>query len=396
MTAADRRLLARAVEIARRGWGRVHPNPMAGAVVTRDGRVVGEGWHEEFGGPHAEAVALARAGDARGATLYASLEPCAHQGKTPPCAEAVRGAGVARVVYWAADPGRRSGGGGAWLRRRGVQVDGPFGDPGEWAAENPAFFHAASSNRPYVAIKLAASLDGRIAPPAGRRVWLTAEEARREVHRLRAGFGAVMVGTRTWKADDPRLTARGPVASRIPPLRVLLDRRGELPNDARALDARLGRPPLVVAAPDVAARLRERLGDRAEVVEAPLAMDDPLHRSGQPVPVGRPAPTGRPPPRPRLELAAVLQVLAARGVDSVLCEGGGRLAASLLSAGLADRLYYFVAPVLLGPDAVPAFPLNGSGGAAAPEPASVLEGWTSRLAPVRYGADTLVVLDRER
>lgn len=420
MTAADRRLLARAVEIARRGWGRVHPNPMAGAVVTRDGRVVGEGWHEEFGGPHAEAVALARAGDARGTTLYASLEPCAHQGKTPPCAEAVRDAGVARVVYWAADPGRRSGGGGAWLRRRGVQVDGPFGDPGEWAAENPAFFHAASSDRPYVAIKLAASLDGRIAPPAGRRVWLTAEEARREVHRLRAGFGAVMVGTRTWKADDPRLTARGPVASRIPPLRVLLDRRGELPNDARALDARLGRPPLVVAAPDAAARLRKRLGDRAEVVEAPLAAsDDPLHRSGQPAPVAlpapegrpppgrpaldgrpppvaRPAPTGRPPPRPRLELAAVLQLLAARGVDSILCEGGGRLAASLLSAGLADRLYYFVAPVLLGPDAVPAFPLNGSGGGAVPEPAGVLQGWTARLAPVRYGADTLVVLDRER
>lgn len=385
MTTADGRLLARAVEIARRGWGRVHPNPMVGAVLARDGRIVAEGWHEEYGGPHAESVALAKAGDARGATLYVSLEPCAHHGKTSPCAEAVHDAGVARVVYWAADPGRRSGGGGAWLRRQGVQVDGPVGDPREWAAENPAFFHAAVSDRPYVAIKLAASLDGRIAPVAGQRVWVTGEEARREVHRLRAGFGAVMVGTGTWKADDPRLTARGPVASRVPSLRVLLDRRGELPKDARALDSRLGPPPLVVAAPDAAPQLRERLGDRAEVIEVPLVPSAAAaHESG-------PA---------RLDLAAVLQELASRGVDSVLCEGGGRLAASLLSARLADRLYYFVAPVLLGPDAVPAFPLNGSAAAAsaaaASDPASALQGWSARLAPVRYGADTLIVLDRER
>ena len=381
LTTGDRQLLARAVELGRRGWGRVHPNPMVGAVVARDDEILAEGWHEEFGGPHAEAVALAKAADARGTTLYSSLEPCAHEGKTPPCTEAIRKAGVARVVYWAADPGPDSGGGGAWLRSRGVQVDGPCGDPRAWAAENPAFFHAATSDRPFVAVKLAASLDGRIAPAGGRRVWLTGEEARREVHRLRAGFGAVMVGTGTWKADDPRLTPRGPVAPRTPPLRVLLDRQGEFPAEARALDGRLGRPPILLTAFGHASRLRARVGERADVIEVPLACRQ----------AARPGLSSR----PRLHLGEALRVLAWHGVDSVLCEGGGRLAASLLTAGLADRLYYFVAPVLLGTDAVPAFSLNGRAYAGVPDPSRILRGWSARLAPTRFGADTLIVLDRE-
>lgn len=377
----DRRLLARAVELGRRGWGRVHPNPMVGAVVARDGAVLAEGWHEEFGGPHAEAVSLAKAANPQGATLYVSLEPCAHRGKTPPCTEAIRQAGVARVVYWAADPGRDSGGGGAWLQGHGVEVDGPWGDPGDWAAENPAFFRhhrtrpGAKQPRPFVALKLAASLDGRIAPAGGKRVWLTGEEARREVHRLRAGFGAVMVGTRTWKADDPRLNVRGPVAPRVPPLRVLLDPRGELPANARTLDEGLGPPPLLLAAPGDAPRLQARLGSRAQVVEVP-ATPGSL--------------------RPRLDLAAALHAMARRGVESVLCEGGGRLASALLSTGLADRLYYFVTPVLLGADAVPAFSLNGRPGEPKlPDPAHLLHGWRTRLAPARFGDDTLIVLDRE-
>lgn len=373
---------------------------MVGAVVARDGAVLAEGWHEEFGGPHAEAVALAKAADPQGATLYVSLEPCAHRGKTPPCTEAIRQAGVARVVYWAADPGRDSGGGGAWLQGHGVDVDGPWGDPGDWAAENPAFFRRhramrrAKQPRPFVALKLAASLDGRIAPAGGKRVWLTGEEARREVHRLRAGFGAVMVGTRTWKADDPRLNVRGPVAPRVLPLRVLLDPRGEFPANARALDEGLGPPPFLLAAPGHASRLQARLDSRAQVVETPLTQGSS-----------------------RLDLAAALQLLARRDVESVLCEGGGRLATALLSAGLADRLYYFVAPVLLGADAVPAFSLNGQpidtgrpidtsrpsetsqpssrGGPRPPDPAHLLQGWRARLAPSRFGADTLIVLDRE-
>ena len=353
---------------------------MVGAVVARDGAVLAEAWHEEFGGPHAETIALAKTADPRGATLYVSLEPCAHHGKTPPCAEAVRQAGVARVVYWAADPGRDSGGGGAWLQDRGLAVEGPCGHPRDWAAENPVFFRhhrtirpATEGRRPFVALKLAASLDGRIAPAGGKRVWLTGEEARHEVHRLRAGFGAVMVGTRTWKADDPRLDARGPVVPRVPPLRVLLDPRGELPAHARALDSRLGPPPILLALPTHAPRLRARLGRRAQVVETPATPHSPRPRLDL----------------PRLDLAAALRTLSQRGVDSVLCEGGGRLATAFLEAGLADRLYYFVAPKLLGADATPAFALNGRTGA------HLLQGWAAQLAPARFGADTLVVLDRE-
>lgn len=369
LSAADRAFLARAVELGRRGWGRVHPNPMVGAVVARGGLALAEAHHAEFGGPHAEAAALAELGErARGATLYCSLEPCAHEGKTPPCAEAIRRAGIERVVYWAAEPGATEGGGGDWLRRRGVRVAGPCGERAEWAAENPVFFHATASERPYVAIKLAVSLDGRIAPQGGRRVWLTGPEARAEAHRLRAGFDAILVGANTWKADDPMLTARGSVTPRVPPAPVLLDRRGEVDASLRALGGDAGGRAIVATAPGAAGRVAERLGGRAEVVA---------------VSVGRRG----------LDLAALMGVLAGRGVRGVLCEGGGELAGSLLAEGLADRLYLFVAPVVVGGGGVPAFPDVTPGGA---EDAAVpFRGWRARLDPERFGNDTLIVLDRE-
>ena len=366
---ADRRLLDRAVRAGRKGWGRVHPNPMVGAVVARDGTLLAEAHHSEFGGPHAEAAVLAAVGEsARGATLYSSLEPCRRFGKTPPCTQAVRDAGVARVVYWAAEPSPAAGGGGDWLRSRGLRVDGPFGEPRKWAAENPVFFHAASGGlRPFVALKLAASLDGGIAPAGGRRAWLTGREARTEAHRLRAGFDAILVGRGTWEADDPSLTARGPVTPRVPPLRVLLDRRGRVTGRARALDPAGGAPSLVVTAPDQVERLRDRLRGRAEVAAVP------------------PAPEGR----PGLDLDALLRELAGRGVASVFCEGGGRVAASLLAGELVDRLYHFVAPIFLGPGAAPAFPLAVS----APAQRT---GWRLAVPPAPFGDDTLTVLDRDR
>lgn len=363
----DRRFLGRAVELGRLGWGRVHPNPMVGAVVAREATIVAEAHHEEFGGPHAEVLALNSLGDARGTTVYSSLEPCSHRGKTPPCTEALQEAGVARVVYWAGEPGEAAGGGGKWLGRRGVQVDGPFGERADWAAENPFFFHAPELRRPYVALKLAVSFDGRIAPRGGRRFWLTGPEARAEVHRLRAGFDAVLVGSRTWEADDPKLTPRGETEPRVTPVPVLLDRGGRADPGLRALSGEGGARGIVFTCPGEAPGLARRLGGRADVGAVPAA------------------PGG-------LDLEAVLQSLNERGIATVLCEGGGTLGSALLARDLVDRLYLFLAPVLIGARGVPAFPGGPCG-----EPGAVtrfLQGWQSRLDPMGFGNDTLVVLDR--
>lgn len=364
----DHRLLRRAVLLGRKGWGRVHPNPMVGCVVARGREVLSEGYHALFGGPHAEVTALAGVEDARGATLYSSLEPCNHVGKTPPCTEAISEAGIERVVYWASEPGTMAGGGGEQLRRSGLRVDGPVGEWADWAAENPFFFRDPDVRRPYLALKLAVSLDGCIAPGGGRRVWLTGLEARAEVHRLRAGFDAVLVGSGTWRADDPRLTARGDTVPRVPPVPVLLDRRGHAPTDLRALRCEgRARRPIVVTAADQATRLKELHGETVEIV--PVGQD-----------------------RHGLDLHEAMGALAERGIDTVLCEGGGILAASLLAGDLVDRIYLFLAPRLIGAGGVPAFPVRQDrpdhiGG-------PCLQEWQSRLDPVRFGDDTLVVLDR--
>ena len=341
---------------------------------------MGEGVHERFGGPHAEALALERAGPlARGATAYVSLEPCGHQGKTPPCADALVEAGVARVVYWAEEPGAEEGGGGDRLRSGGVRVEGPFGMSHEWQAENPAFFHRRS-DRPFVAVKLALSVDGGLAPPGGRRHWLTGPEARDEVHRLRAGFDAIMVGAGTWRADDPKLTVRGSVRPLQAPLRILLDGRGDMASDAAVFQD--PGPVLIAAGSEACDGLRERLGASAEVL-----------------PLGQ-GPGG-------LDLEGLLAVLARRDVGSLLCEGGGRLVASLLAHDAVDRLYLFHTPRVLGPGRVPAFP--GPTGAWGPEVGSdagptepqgeASEGpavtrWRRVLPPQTFGQDVLITLDR--
>ncbi len=345
---------------------------MVGAVVARDGEVLSEGHHAVFGGPHAEVAALAGADDAGGATLYSSLEPCDHAGRTPPCTEAIRRAGVVRVVYWAAEPSTEAGGGSERLRRAGVRVDGPVGERADWAAENPFFFHdPAVRRRPYLALKLAVSLDGCIAPGRGRRVWLTGREARAEAHRLRAGFGAVLVGSGTWQADDPHLTARGDVVPRVPPVPVLLDTRGVATTALRALRCDEGaRRPIVMTSPREAARLGQLLGDKAETV--------PVRRG-----------TGG------LDLEQVLRALGERGIDTVLCEGGGVLAASLLAGRLVDRIYLFLAPLLIGAGGVSAFPVRADDPDDPDGPVACrLRDWQLRLDPVRLGSDALLVLDR--
>ena len=322
--------MARALALARRGRFTAAPNPKVGAVVVgTGGAVVGEGWHRRAGEPHAEALALARAGAAaRGATLYVTLEPCAHFGRTPPCADAVVAAGVARVIASHRDPDPRTAGAGfARLRAAGIAVE--IGAGAEEALElNLPYLVWRISGRPSVTLKWAASLDGRIATAAGESRWITGEPARRAGLELREEHDAILVGSGTALADDPRLTRRLGRAGR-PNLRVVLDRRLRLPASARLFDE--PGPVLVYTAAADRERVDALAARGAEVVALP-----------------------------RVEPAAVLAELARRGVQSVLVEGGGTVAAAFVEAGLWDRVAAFVAPRLVGGAAAPA-PLAGAG-----------------------------------
>ncbi|MFO7892891.1 MAG: bifunctional diaminohydroxyphosphoribosylaminopyrimidine deaminase/5-amino-6-(5-phosphoribosylamino)uracil reductase RibD [Longimicrobiales bacterium] len=334
--ATDRAHMARALELADAGWGRVHPNPLVGAVVVRDGEVVGTGAHREFGGPHAEVEALREAGGrARGATLYVTLEPCAHHGKTPPCTDAILEHGIGRVVYAVADPHAEAGGGGARLAQAGVEVES--GVEAERArTENATFLVPIEEGRPFVAVKLAISLDARIAARPGERTRVTGPEAEAEVHRLRAGFDAILVGGRTARIDDPSLTVRHGPAPRVPPVRVVADPGARLPPDGTL--ARTAGDVAVVSlvGPDAPAERVEVLRSAGVEVEAVPGAEGGL------------------------DVAAALDRLWDRGIRTVFCEGGGRLAGALLAAGRVDRLYIFQAPVVYGANGVPAFPGTAS------------------------------------
>jgi diaminohydroxyphosphoribosylaminopyrimidine deaminase / 5-amino-6-(5-phosphoribosylamino)uracil reductase len=354
----DARWMRHALALAERGWGRVSPNPLVGAVVVRAGEVVGEGWHAKYGGDHAEVMALRRAGAAaRGATLYVTLEPCDHQGKTPPCTGAILEAGISRVVFGAADPTGEAGGGGSRLRRAGVEVTGGVEERAALDLDGP-FFHAATSDRAWVSLKLALTLDGRMADASGRSFWITGPEARREVHRLRAGHDAVGVGIGTVLADDPRLTVRDAPAPRVPPARVVFDRRLRTPAESVLLRSVEEGPVWIVTArgPDAA---------RRRTVEEGGA----LLAEGE-------------------DLKAGLVRLREEGIRSVLVEGGASLAGALLEAGLVDRLHLFYAPILLGPGGRAPF---------AGLPDAPLEGvrrWR-RIDTRTYGPDTEIVLSPE-
>jgi len=361
---ADVEYLERARMLGRAGWGMVHPNPMVGCVLVRDGDVVGEGYHAAFGGQHAEVAALEAAGArTRGSTAYVSLEPCNHHGKTPPCTEALLRAGVQRVVYGAREPGAEAGGGAEALRQAGVLVDGPVWSGRAARAENPAFFHTAGHASPFVALKLAMSLDARISAAPGRRTRVSGPGAEREAHRLRTGFDAVMVGAGTLRADDPRLTVRRAAPGRTPPVRMLLVPDAEVPEGAAALQEADSVPLHVFTsrhADDAAVARLERAGAHVHAV----AED-----------------------RHGLDLQAVLGTAWELGIQSILCEGGARLAASLLREGLARRVYLLIAPVTFGAQGVPAFP----------DDAGALR-WDSFelvLPPEAHGRDTLIVLDRD-
>jgi diaminohydroxyphosphoribosylaminopyrimidine deaminase/5-amino-6-(5-phosphoribosylamino)uracil reductase len=335
-----------------------------GCVLVRDGEVVGEGWHRDFGGPHAEVVALEAAlGRAEGATAYVTLEPCDHQGKTPPCTQALLRAGVRRVVFGAADPGAVSGGGARTLSDAGVEVVGPAWEDATAFAENPAFFHTHRHETPYVALKLAMTLDGRIASAPGRRTRITGSEADGFVHGLRSGFDALLVGAGTARADDPRLTVRLAPPGRVPPRRMVLDPAASLSSGA-ALFAEADAAPV-----HVFSRRDAPEGD-LERLEVAGAHVHPVDGEGS-----------------LLDLRAVLGVCRGIGIGSILCEGGARLAASLLRARLASRLYLLVAPRALG-----------EGGLAAFGPRAEDLPWDDFhrvLPPEGWGRDTLIVLDRK-
>ena len=319
------RFMRRALTLARRGTGRVSPNPLVGAVVVRDGVVVAEGWHRGFGLDHAEVDALRRLGGrADGCDLYVNLEPCCHRDKkTPPCTDALLASGIRRVVCGMVDPNPRvSGQGIATLRAGGVEVEtGVLED--ECRRLNAPFARWIASGRPFVTLKLAATIDGRIAERGGNSRWISSPESRRLVHRMRAACDAVLVGGGTVRQDDPLLLPTLARAARTP-LRVVLDGRLDVPDGARLLATVADGPVLLVGSSGADPARREALRARGVEVACVPGEGDIV------------------------AAADLLDLLGRRGVTSVLAEGGAAVAASLLAARAVDRLVVFVAPLLLG------------------------------------------------
>jgi diaminohydroxyphosphoribosylaminopyrimidine deaminase / 5-amino-6-(5-phosphoribosylamino)uracil reductase len=325
-TAEELVALRRARDLALRARGRVSPNPLVGAVILRDGATVAEGWHEGPGRPHAEAMALDLAGEgARGATVVCTLEPCSHHGRTPPCAHALVTAGVARVVIGCADPLERDRDGGvAVLRDAGVEVVFVAEDEADTCRELISdFLTAGITGRPEVTVKMATSLDGKVATVTGESRWISGPGSRALVHRWRADADAVAVGIGTALADDPRLTARdidGPVRQ---PIRVVFDGAARLPIASALARGARDLPVVVVAGGDAPDERVDALS--AAGVEVMRVDGDAAVRTG-----------------------AALDALGARGVQSLFVEGGAGLAAGLVQAGVVDRVAWFLAPMLIG------------------------------------------------
>jgi diaminohydroxyphosphoribosylaminopyrimidine deaminase / 5-amino-6-(5-phosphoribosylamino)uracil reductase len=330
-TDTDRVHLARAIELAGRGVGAVKPNPAVGAVIARDGEVLGEGWHESFGGAHAEVNAIEACGlaDLSGATLYVSLEPCCHEGKTPPCTDAILLAGIGRVVVGSDDPTEKAAGRGLGiLRDEGVEV---LMADGELATQarllNQAFRKHARVGRPWVLFKSAMTLDGKVATRAGDSQWISGEQSRELAHRWRASVDAVVVGIGTALADDPQLTARPegtPAGPAEQPRRVVFDSLARLPPTSQ-LVAAAAEIPLTIVVSRAAAR----------------ADTDALEAAGVQVLVA----TGENEPA---RVRSALDQLGQLGVASLLLEGGPHLAGAFLDAGEIDEIRLFLAPILLG------------------------------------------------
>ncbi|MCK0169321.1 bifunctional diaminohydroxyphosphoribosylaminopyrimidine deaminase/5-amino-6-(5-phosphoribosylamino)uracil reductase RibD [Jannaschia sp. S6380] len=338
MTLPDRRFMDHALTLAARGLGRVWPNPAVGCVIESGGIVLGRGWTADGGRPHAETMALAQAGStAHGATAYVTLEPCAHHGHTPPCTDALIDAGIARVVIAQRDPDPRVNGRGlARLHAAGIEIVEGMREAAARTLQN-GFLTRVTMGRPMVTLKLATTLDGRIATASGESRWITGPAARQHVHGQRAQHDAVMVGAGTARADDPRLTVRGFGQKRADspqPVRIVLSRRLGLPVPSAL--TRGGPPVWALHGQDAPAAARDRL--QAHGVNL----------------IAVPGDGGR-----QLDLVAALAELGARGLTRVYCEGGGTMAAGLLSAGLVDRLDCYVAGAAIGAEGIPAIGAMG-------------------------------------
>jgi diaminohydroxyphosphoribosylaminopyrimidine deaminase/5-amino-6-(5-phosphoribosylamino)uracil reductase len=344
----DLRFMQLALTLGRRGQGRTWPNPAVGAVIVKDGVIIGRGWTQPGGRPHAEPVALAQAGEAaRGATLYVTLEPCSHFGKSPPCADAIVAAGIARVVAAIEDPNPDvAGQGHARLRAAGIRVD--VGLCAEQAARDHAgHFRRVRDKRPHVVLKLAVSPDDKIAAAGHKPVAVTGEMVRSRVHLLRAQCDAVLVGMGTVIADDPELTCRLPGMMKRSPVRVVLDRALRISGNSRLVHSARTTPLWVMT---------------SSLSEAPAAMA--LGAAGTQV---LRVPTTTAPP-PGLDLLAVLHSLSEKGITKLLVEGGSRVAASFVTAGLVDEVWLFRGPKEIGEggiaalDALPLSAITGSPG----------------------------------
>jgi diaminohydroxyphosphoribosylaminopyrimidine deaminase/5-amino-6-(5-phosphoribosylamino)uracil reductase len=321
-------MMRAALALARRSLGRTWPNPAVGCVIVRDGRVIARGRTQEGGRPHAEADAIAHATEPLvGATVYVSLEPCSHHGRTPPCADALVASGVARVVSAMEDPDPRvAGSGHLRLRAAGVAVE--VGEGAEAAREiNAGFLLRIEQSRPLFHLKLAGSLDGRIATASGESKWITGEAARADGQRLRATHDAILIGVGTAQADDPELTCRLPGLAARSPLRIVLDSQARLAPTSRLATTARQVPVWLLCTKAAPVARREALQERGvEIVEVSASGDG------------------------RVEIAEAARVLAARGLTRVLVEGGGEVATSFLKAGLVDRISSYRAGLMLGGD----------------------------------------------
>lgn len=331
-----------AIELAKKGAGFTNPNPLVGAVIVKDGRIIGEGWHERYGEAHAERNALADCSeDPRGADMYVTLEPCCHYGKQPPCTDAVIAAGISHVYIGSDDPNPLVAGKSAEiLRSRGIEVTKNVLKD-ECDALNPIFFHYITHKTPYVIMKCGITADGRIAARTGRSKWITSEASRNDAQLLRKRCAAIMAGVNTVLADDPMLNCR--CAEPSDPVRVICDSRLRIPEDSKLVSTAREIPTVIAACEGADPQKAKRLtAAGAEVV----------YTGGS-----------------RVELGELMRMLGARGIDSVLVEGGATLNASMLKAGLVNELVLYIAPKLMGGDGLAAI---GALGADSPEDAVTL------------------------